>query len=421
VVIKDYVNEYIRITLTSIKTPEAFFRAIPDNEKDSAKPAAYLIISLVVCLLFRPEIFYLISGSITSTYDPSTYLYILLILFIIIAFILFLSLIYIILMHFVIRLIGGKVKINDTFMVFCYSVSPLNLIWILNFLTLFPATYGPYSGTWIYFLIPLLWIGCILYILYIMITGISVISGLTKPWAFTAAFVQPLVIILVFIFMIFIPSQTSYQPEIEQPVWQEVPYVGIEPPPQRYNLTAYRGSAPVIDGMVNDDDTWKEGVNTRIDVRGTSYLITAKHDMENLYVLMQRKGSPSWNDRIMLLLKQDEGALDMNMNTGRVDMYSLKYEPAIFEDWHFVSDFTSAEHQDGSAKVSYNYNINEMAIEWKISLNSGDNYDIYINKYPARLGFSIVSDRDGGIYPARAHQYDPATWADLVIVDERKP
>ncbi|MBU4076187.1 MAG: YIP1 family protein [Euryarchaeota archaeon] len=420
-VIKDYIKEYIRITLSSIKTPEAFFRGIPDKEQNSAKPAVYLILSIVFCLIFRPEIFYLISGAINPIYDPSIYLYILLILFIIIAFILFLSLIYITLMHFVIRLIGGIVKIEDTFMVFCYSVSPLNIIWILNFLSVFPGAYDYYSGTWIYFLFSLLWIGCILYILYIMITGISVRSGITKPRAFAAAFVQPLVIILVFLFMIFIPSQTSYQPGIEQPVWQEVPYVGIEAPPQRYDLTAYRGSAPVIDGIISGDDRWNEGMNVQMDVRDTSYLITAKHDRENLYVMMQWKGSPAWNDTILLLLKQDDAAPGMNMNTGRIDMYSLKYGHAIFEDWHFVDDFTSAEHQDGSANVSYNYNIREMAIEWKIPLNSGDNYDIYINKYPARLGFSIVNDRDGGIFPVRAHQYDPATWADLEIVDVRKP
>ncbi len=413
-VIKDYAKEYIRITLSSIKTPETFFRAIPDKEKDSAKPAVYLILSLAVGLLFNPLVLSQIYGPINSINDLFIYFIILLILFIIIAVILIPSLLYISLMHFVIRLVGGKVKIEDTFMVFCYSVSPLNFIWILNFL----APY--YYVTWMSFLLFLLWIGCILYMLYIMITGISVRSGITKPRAFAAAFVQPLVITLVFIFIIFIPSQTSYQPGIEQPVWQEVPYVSIEPPQPRYNLTAYRGSAPVIDGVIIGDDRWKEGMNARIDVRGTSYIINTKHDRENLYVMMQWKGSPAWNDHILLLLKQDDGAPDMNMNTGRIDMYSLKYEPAIFEDWHFVDDFTSAEHQDGSAKVSYNYNIREMAIEWKIPLNSGDNYDIYINKYPARLGFSIVNDRDGGIFPARAHQYDPATWADLEIVDIRK-
>ncbi len=254
-----------------------------------------------------------------------------------------------------------------------------------------------------------------------MIAGISVRSGITKPRALGVAIVQSLAITLVFFFVIFIPFQSLFHPGINTPVAQEYHYVGIEPVQQRYNFTAYRGSAPVIDGMINGDDIWKEGMNARVDVRGTSYLITAKHDTENLYVIMQWKGSPAWNDRIMLLFKQDDEAPDMNMNTGRIDMYSLKYEPAIFEDWHFVDDFRSAEHQDGSAKASYNYNIREMAVEWKIPLNSGDNYDIYIKKYPARLGFSIVSDRDGGTFPARTHQYDPATWADLDIVDMRKP
>jgi hypothetical protein len=126
--IKHYVTEYIKITLSSIKSPEAFFREIPNKEKDSAKPAVYLILSLAVWLLFRPEISYPISGAINSTQDPSIYFTILLIVFFIIVFILFLSLIYITLMHFVIRLAGGKGKIEDTFMVFCYSVSPLNFI-----------------------------------------------------------------------------------------------------------------------------------------------------------------------------------------------------------------------------------------------------------------------------------------------------
>ena len=330
-------------------------------------------------------------------------------MFLIIVAILIPSLLYISLMHFVIRFFGGRGKIEDTFMVFCYSVSPLNFFWILNFL-------APYYF-WSSFL--LLWIGCIMYMLYIIITGISVRSGITKSRAFAAVIAQPLVIILVFL-IIFIPTQPSYNPGIEYPVPQEVPSVITEAPPQRYNLTAYRGSAPVIDGMVNGDDLWKEGMNTRIDARGTSYIITAKHNRENLYVLMHWKGYPAWNDHILLLLKQDDGAPDMNMNTGRIDMYSLKYEPDIFEDWHFVDDFTTAEHQDGSAKVSFNENVGETAIEWKIPLNSGDNYDIYINKYPARLGFSIVSDRDG-IFPALAHQYDPGTWADLEIVDTKKP
>lgn len=410
-VIKDYIIEYIRITLTSIKTPEAFFRAIPDKEKDSAKPAVYLMLSLAVWLLFRPETLSEISNIISGGYY-STSLIILLILFLRIVAILIPSLLYIFLMHFVIRLAGGKGKIEDTFMVFCYSLSPLNFIWILYFL-------GPYYfGSWISVPLFPLWIGGILYILFIMIAGISVRSGITKPRALGAAMAQTLIIILVVFTLV---SAWAYQTGTESYVPREVPSIGIEPPPQRYNLTAYLGYAPVIDGIVNGDDIWNEGMNTRIDVRGTSYLITAKHDKENLYILMQWKGSPAWNDRVMLLFKQDDGVPDLNMNTGRIDMYSLKYEPAIFEDWHFVNNFTTAEHQDGSAKFSFNNNINEMAIEWKIPLNSGDNHDFHINKYPARLGFSIVSDRDGGIFPAQAQQYDPATWADLEIVEMRKP
>jgi len=215
--------------------------------------------------------------------------------------------------------------------------------------------------------------------------------------------------------------QPSYYPGIETPMPQELPPTGINQVPQRYNLTAYPGSAPIIDGRINGDDIWKEGMNVKMDAKGISYTITAKHNRENLYVLLQWKGHPVWKDRIMLLFKQNDGVPDIYMNTGRVDMYSIKYDKSIFEDWHFVNDYITEEHQDGSAKFSLNDNNNEMAIEWKIPLNSGDNYDISINNYPAQLGFSIINEADGGIFPADAHQYAPDTWANLVIADTKKP
>lgn len=414
-----YIKEYVRITLTSIKTPETFFRGIQDREKDTMKPAFYLIISLVVCLFLRPEVFYYIYGNLISMQDPLLFGYLFMILIIVTALILILSLLFIALMHFVVRLVGGKGKIEDTFMVFCYSVSPLNLMWILNFLTAFPLAYGYYSGNLISLVISILWMGSILFMLYIMITGISVRSGITKPKAFVAAMVQPIVIILVFFVIIFMSPQPSYYPGID-PVPQEMPYIGIDRARQRYNITAYPGSAPIIDGKVNGDDIWKEGMNVQTDVKGISYTITAKHNRENMYVLVQWKGQPVWRDRIMLLFKQNDGGPDIYMNSGRVDMYSLKYEKSIFEDWHFVNDYITEEHQDGSAKFSL-YNNNEMAIEWKIPLNSGDNYDISINNYPARLGFSIINEADGGIFPTNAHQYSPDTWANLVIADTKKP
>lgn len=413
-----YINEYVRITLTSIKTPETFFRGIPDREKDSMKPAIYLILSLVVCLMLRPEVFYLIYENIISAHDPLIYGYTFMILILAITLTLILSLLFIALMHFVVRLVGGKGKIEDTFMVFCYSVSPLNLMWILNFLTAFPLAYGFYSVPWIFILISILWICGILYMLYIMITGISVRSGITKPKAFAAAMVQPILIALVFFVIIFMSPQPSYYPI--DPVPQEMPYIGIDQASQRYNITAYLGSAPIIDGKVNGDDIWNEGMNVQMDARGISYTITAKHDRENIYVLVQWKGQPVWRDRIMLLFKQNYGAPDIYMNTGRVDMYSIKYDKSVFEDWHFVNDYITEEHQDGSAKYSLNNNNNEMAIEWKIPMNSGDNSDISINTYPAQLGFSIVNEAEGGFFPPNAHQYDPGTWANLVISDTKK-
>lgn len=425
VVIKEYINEYIRITLFSIKSPEAFFREIPDKEKNSIKPSVYLILSLAVVILFRPEILSMISGAFISVYNPMSYLSILLILLFMIAFILSLSLIYITMMHFVVLSMGGKGKFEDTFMVFCYSVSLLNMIWILNFFTEFPEVYDFNFGPWILsFSLFHLWIGFFLYMLFTMITGISVRSGITKIGAFGAAIFQPLVILLVFVFISGI-TQPSYNHGIESPVPQEVPTLVTEPPPQRYNLIAFLGSAPVIDGKVNDNDAWTEGAKTEVNAKGKYYSITTKHDRENLYILIQWQGTPQRNEIISLFFEQDSGRPDSNFNTGRVDAYFQinTDDPPPLVDGHYESGFISDQHQDGSLKVDYYANKSEWIQEWKIPLNSGDKDDIFVDKYPAHIGFSIINEREGegGILPSTSYKNSPWTWANLEIVDVRKP
>ncbi|MBU4076188.1 MAG: YIP1 family protein [Euryarchaeota archaeon] len=419
--IQNYFNEYLRITRSCIMTPDAFFREIKDEEKRWMKPLAYALISMGVNLIGYLLVYLFLEGYPFILVVPEA--------------ILILGFFLIFVLTQIARLVGGKGNITQTFNVICYSVSVLNFSGIFFvFLILIPQLFRETGmiALAIFVFLALLLLDSFQYLIYLLIKGISITSEINKLRALAAVIISFIIVITLIFSGLFIidelsrtshpyipPSQPSYNPGIDTPVPQEYNSVSIEPVQQRYNLTAYLGYAPVIDGMINGDDLWKEGMNVQTDVKGISYTITTKHDREYLYILMHWKGPSVWNDHILLLLKQDNGVPDFNMNTGRIDMYSLKYEPAIFEDWHFVSDFTSAEHQDGSAKVSYNNNIDEMVIEWKIPLNSGDTYDISVNKYPARLGFSIINDRDGGIFPAQAHQYYPETWANLEIVDTK--
>ncbi len=69
--------------------------------------------------------------------------------------------------------------------------------------------------------------------------------------------------------------------------------------------------------------------------------------------------------------------------------------------------------------ITSDINKSEWVQEWKIPVNSGDKDDIFVNKNPSVLGFSIINDRagEGGILPSTAYRSDPQTWARLNIVE----
>lgn len=192
----------------------------------------------------------------------------------------------------------------------------------------------------------------------------------------------------------------------------------------KYNTTVYAGSSPAIDGTADDRDAWYEGEQNRIEVKGKKYTVTTKHDFENLYILMEWNGAPEWDDMMAIYFEQDNGTPDFNLSNGRVDNYyqgHYKYGPESISDaHHYESGYTVMEEHNGLLRAGYRNGT--WTLEWQVPLRSGDAYDIYVDKYPMQLGFSIINNRGGayGIWPPGADLYKAGTWGNMMISGIKK-
>lgn len=416
--ILDYLNEYIRITRSCLLSPETFFNEIKGEEKRYLKPLAYALISLAVfsagsSLLFFFLPYYASRDLITFNSVISTGF-----------FITSIVLIFILLLAEYIA--GGKKSFNRSFNVVCYSASVLNISWMAIVAFTMIAQYGSRSKGILLTLmlmslalLALLWLDIFQYVFYVLVTGLSVISEITKLRASGAIILSVVIVFAMIMSGSYLLQESSDNPQPPRP-----PYAPPVQEIQQNILPAYLGSAPDVDGKINDNDRWDEGTQIKVSARGKNYIVTAKHDRENLYILMRWKGNSGWNDMISLYFEQDNDMNDSNLSTGLVDWYYQRdgSDPAKFGDGHYEPGFIQDNHQDGSLMVGYDVNESEWVQEWKIPLNSGDKDDIFIKDYPAELGFSIINENagEGGIFPSIAYRSDPRTWARLNIINLRK-
>ncbi len=275
---------------------------------------------------------------------------------------------------------GGKKSINLSFNVVCYSASVLNISWMIIVAFILVAQYGSKSNgiilTFMLLLLALfalLWLDTFQYVFYILVKGLSAISEITKLRAFGAIILSVVIVLALIMSGSYLLQELSDKPQPPGPPYFQ-PVQEIKP----NIIPAFFGSAPVVDGEVKDNDAWTEGVQIEVSARGKKYFVTAKHDRENLYILMRWKGNPEWNEMISLYFEQDNDMHDSNLSTGLVDWYyqSDGSDPAKFGDGHYESGFIQDNHQDGSLMVGYDVNENEWVQEWKIPLNSGDKDDI---------------------------------------------
>lgn len=401
--IRNYFNEYLRITRSCILTPDTFFSEIKDEEKRYLKPLAYGLISIGVNLIGCLLVYFFLSRYEFNEIDD--------IILVFSKVVLISGFFLIFILTPVARLFGGKRNFTQTFNVICYSVSVLNFSWIFVVLMLLITQLfrdTELIALLMFFLLALLLLDSFQYIIYLLIKGISITSEINKLRAFAAVIISFIIVIPLIFSGLYILDELSRRPPPYNP-----PKLPPDHDTRSYNLTVYPGSPPVIDGMISDEDRWSDGANVQVNARLKSYNITMKHDRENLYILMYWKGAPEWNDMISLCFEQDNGKADSNLNTGRVDWYyqSNNGDPNKFNDGHYESGYRSDQHQDGSLKVGYDINKSEWVQEWKIPMNSGDKDDIFIIKYPTVIGFSILNEiaGEGGILPSTANKIYPNT------------
>ncbi len=428
--LKSYPGEYARITLASIKNPGKFFDEIKGEGKGYLKPLAYMLVTSIIYnvgiflgFLFYPEGIgiFLSLGFVMA----AAVLVVLLILST-------LQLVfYIVLMHMAVRLVGGKGKFNNTFKVVCYSFSPFSFAWILGLAMFAVISFKSLAAILISLPLILALSTCALYMYYIEVVGLSVTSEITRLRAFAAILIQLfiyafiaiiLLIILVIFFIYAMPINSSYSSAPYNTQGYER-YVSDPQDYEKYNMTVYAGSPPQIDGTVDAKDAWYEGEKIHVLARGKYYNITTKHDFENIYILMEWEGAPEWEDMMALYFEQDGDTQDFTLTTGRVDNYyqgHYKYGPDSFRDAHYDSGYIVDGAQNGNLKSGYENG--SWRLEWQIPMKSGDDFDIYIEKYPTQVGFSILNNRNGarGIWPPAADMYDPETWGNMLIVDSKK-
>lgn len=421
--LSEYLKGYIRITLTSIKTPEAFFRGIEDEGKQYLKPLVYALISFIVYMT-GSSLGFLSLPETSPLFSSENLLLALLLLYVVLAVpsILF----YATLQHISVLLVGGKGKFNDTLKVICYSYAPMNFAWLFGLPMVLAIALESMIGILIalVFMVPLF--ASILYMFYIVVVGIAVTSGISRSRAFASIIIQLIIytiaITTILVGIIFLVGfSTDFQSD-----YPVRPYGAIDPTGETgrvYHTTTYLGSTPLLDGNVDERDAWYEGEDFYLEAGGKNYIITTKHDRESLFVLMQWDDTNEWKSDMHVYFEQDEDSPDYNINNGRVDSYYQghpKYGPESLRDAHGPS-FTVQEEQNGFIKAGYRNGT--WVLEWQVPLRSGDVYDIYIGKYPVKLGFSIVDWGEGvarGVFPPAASPYRPDTWGTLTIVDNKR-
>jgi len=422
-----YLKEYARITLAVIKTPRKFFEEIKSEDETDSESFAYLLVSNTIFIAGT------LLGLLFSGAPPILLLVIFLfasiaILYVLLAIVF--STIYSAVLHLAVFMVKGKGKFHQTFKVICYSASPINFAGLFIFVTVMAFFRGSLTGLSTVILLGLFI--SMLYMFYIVVVGISVTSDISGSRAFAALMIQILIFaiipILAYAPVFFQQYDTSTTPAYS-PIPSTIPtYENYTPPnPEKYRITAYAGSPPQIDGIIDYEDRWSEGEETIIESGGQYYAVTTKHDFEHIYVLLEWGAPIEEINNIAISFEQDDGKPDFNLSNGRVDSYYQGYYKDgkfVISDTHYDSDYTykytDKEHQDGSLKGSYKNG--KWTLEWKLPMNSGDKYDIYVNKYPAELGFSIIDTviTPGGIFPPDATDYDPRTWGTMTIVDKKR-
>jgi len=423
--IKSYIKEYLRITLTSIRTPRKFFEEIQNERNGYLKPFAYILISNFVFTAGLLLEFFIYNTALLALQATVFYLMGMVVYYIILAILLF---IFVGLIHLGIILVKGKGELNQTFKVLCYSFSPINFAWLFIAFAIGSFNFNEIDE-FIIFLLGLLAI--LFYMLYLAIKGIAVTTYISKARA-SAALTVPLVISAAIIFFLIPGLISSYDSgeksipnhpntnsnDISKPIIEPFkPQMDAKSEPIIHNIYVFAGSTPAIDGIKDDKDAWYEGEPVRTAI-GDSYLtITTKHDFNNIYILMELNGQPTEMDQTMIHLAQDESTPGPdtnsrdNLSTARFENYYMKFSNVdyMYNKFDYISENIKGRYKNGI-----------YTIEYQIPMKSGNASRIYIDKFPAQVHFSVTNLKNNeNIWPPDANPNKPGTWGNMTILGEK--
>ena len=362
--------------------------------------------------------------------------------------------VYVALMQLAIKLVRGKGSLDKTFMVICYSFSPINFASWLFFLAFTENIYASSSLMELPFWLGLL--ASILYIFYLLVVGISVTSDIPRGRALAALIIQLSIIVFTPIILTYAPaffyqnstttllgySYTPYPTPSVTPFYEkystdtqshyysknassktpeshkpETEADSYEPEPIKYDITVFAGSTPNINGIKDGKDAWYEGDSVRTAIGGSRLTITTKHDFNNIYILMELNGQPSFLDRIMIYFALNESVPGIDIISGdaifigRVSYYYLEF---------FNTDYLYNRFNNMSDNIKGTYKNGVFILEWQVPMKSGNVDDIYIDKFPTQVYFSVRDlKNDKNIWPPNTNPYKPDTWGNMTIVRER--
>jgi hypothetical protein len=408
--ISAYLNEWFNVTKSIVTQPRRFFREMPESGS-FREPFEYLLITIIIASLLTIPIILLVLADSLAEISLVSIILISLVVFVFSIISMVMSLpVYVLIYHFLLKICGAKGNLEATLKVFSYYLSTSTIV-IPIFGVLIMLLYivdksglqGGVLGTISSVLLLLIALVIVCFTYYVLLAGFAEVHGMSMKRVIfavlgipTAAFMALMVIPMIFVFSSGFSEETFDLPA-------------------ESTITAPYGSAPIVDGYHTPEDQWYETQKVHLQTDDVIYTMAAKHDNENLYILINWNDEPEWKNSITMYFEQDGQSHDHNLETGRVDCKSNGadvYGPGNLVDSDYNSDVR--EMQDGI--VAGNYSGGFWTQEWAIPLQSDEQVDINVKQLPATLGFVITDTGTRIVWPARASLSRPETWGNLEIV-----
>lgn len=428
--ISGYLKEWFNTTKYIITYPREFFKEMPTSGS-LKEPLNFMVFTTFIASLLSIPIIMLPFADYLSEVDLSRIILAAAGLFVIFLFFMAISIpLNALTYHILLRICGANGNLTTTLRVFCYYMSSsiviLPIIDIIMLIFYIAEGKGLEGGMFSVVPIVLLMAVIILltcYAFYMLFVGFSEAHRMSMKRVMLAIVGIPLAInILLAAIPATIMFISGFSTGVSgQSTETALPYdhKGTDTSPVESSIIASYGSTPVMDGYYTSEDKWQEAPKVDFTSDGVEYTIAAKHDGENLYILIKWEGDSVWQNSMDIRFEQDGNSHDHNLSTGRDD-YKYNgaeiYGPSNFADAHYGGGV----REEKNGMVAGNYSDGFWVQEWVVPLRSTDPGDINVEELPARLGFAVIDWGPGvatGIWPEGAWPYESETWGDLEIVN----